>query len=223
MSTNGSDSGAEQLDLLITHKEKILNNQKEIEELLDEQFNKHPTGTTLSEATRAITKRLQLNSDEETAINLASALVIILTTNDSRWLDELAQSDEHLELAKLLTQFVGKFNLQATKVSLEQSQGENFWSDINSDLVLRSENNTAGLNHYVEIAYEETVEISTDVGGNLEIVAYLLWQQHRAMSSFTETAVEQMDPETARQVRELADKIVQQYDEVAEQREQNTE
>jgi hypothetical protein len=89
---------------------------------------------------------------------------------------------------------------------LKMKQGSQFWSAIDTDLVLRAARDHPGLNHRISLGYdEEEMLLTTSISSNLQLVYYLLYQQNSALEHFQ--TIGELDPEVVERIQEQIDEL----------------
>ena len=201
--SEGADTEINMFEVIVEYDEQILQVTDDLEEILDEQLNNHPRTTNQNALVFAMSNVLESSiEDKNTAQGVARALHEFLISGNEDHRGELKNYDTTKRLVDWLGIIRSKFELQAVDVYFTEMQGENYWNQMISDPVIRSPHNVPGLNHRIQVGYEEEYKLSVSSRSNLQLIEELLQQQVRLSNMFGESATLRMEKDTIENISE---------------------
>lgn len=203
---------------LVNDGDVVVELQDEVDETFSQQLIEADRPVGQQQVLSALWEVFQMEiNDPDDAYELAESVygyVISAIDNRVQVLRELGASKE---LIRILNSLVIRYNDAAMDSYLSDAQGDNYWTDMDSELVIRGEAGAIGFNHQLDIGKSRRVQLSTSLESNMALVHRLLAEQARALDVFGVNTVEQLDPEQVEEIVELAQNIKQSADKYVEQ------
>jgi len=102
--------------------------------------------------------------------------------------NELIEYGLDKEVVQLIVDLFLNYSDGIERVSQRNYQGKRWWSDINSEIVIRG--TEVGFTHQFTIDQKDEIEITTNMSSSLEIVNHILRQHNQVIENFGEAALE---------------------------------
>lgn len=203
-----SDAEDDPFRTVVEYEKQILQLTDEIEQVLDEELNNHPSTASQEVVISSMSNILQRNiSNKQDARGVSRALYEYLINQSEDFHQRLKNYNASEDLIDWLAMLNSKFMLQAMDVYLTEAQGGDYFLEIDSDLVIRSPYNTTGLNHRIRVGYNKEYEISVDPQSNLRLINQLLREQIRISETFGESATARMNEDTIEEIASRVSKL----------------
>lgn len=198
------------LENLREFEDQILSRKELIKVVLDQEVEKHPTNTNRKNLISGLSTSLQFEIDDaEKANEVAESLYyfLIISTND-RWEEKIANGSAD-ELLEFLNQLRQTYQMGVTGLYLENTQGKHYWTNIQTDFVIREPDERVGLNHSIRIADEKEIELTTSLSSNLALINSLLEKQNRAHEVFGAAALNEINEDAIDSIAQVVNDIQQ--------------
>lgn len=218
---NSQDSGEDYLIRIIRelgqYEDEILSHRDLIDTALKEQLDEHPTISDSETLIRGLSLLLEPQLDQEVAYEVGSNLYSFLVLTSGIGREEFDRTDVSREFFKFLQELRVKHQLGAQKIHFTARQGENYWSNMETDFVFRQPDDEIGMNHTLGVGHEKKFELTTNLNSNLQIAAYFLEQQERAQELFSLVAANQIDKDTLDQLVEMVEELQRKVEKAEEE------
>lgn len=195
---------------LIVHHEQVIKDAKDLLHTSLEE-NLHNVSFTVDRSdviysVESVLEAVTSGSQDVDTHELAHAILYTVTAFDKEILGLLDELDADDELIQLLAELSARFGDEAQAPVLKSFEGRNFWNRLNSELVVRDDDNI-GINHHMLLRFEEEVEISTSLDGTLRLVESLLDSIVDSNERFGSESAEQMSYELLESISDDVEQI----------------
>lgn len=195
----------ETLVKMVEYKDAILGAESGLRRSLEENLEKHHliiTQETLLTAIR-IPLASEIANDEELE-GLSYDFANVLLSFDSEDVRRLQNLDAPKPLVDMLIELSTAYQFEIQKIIWRREQGDNAWINVTSHDIRHDDSGLIGMNHKVTLLDGNTVDISTNLTSNLQLIIHLLYRQNRLIQGNTEVAREQMSDQVVEQFAEQA-------------------
>ena len=210
-SENGdnSDIRREQIDLLLHHSRGILQNGTDIKDVFEDTFQSERLHNNFTDyfGTLATVFRGELN--HETRNELAEAILNVVVNYTDENYDEISESDE--DLADFLGDLASDHQLAIERRRRRVEQGHEYWSNIKSDLKIRS--NKPAFNHELIIDYDHRIEFDSSLYATTILAGHFLEQVADSPDALGEDILSFIDEEQIEQIHETSGDLLEQLEE----------
>lgn len=141
------------------------------------------------------------------AHELAHSLMYTISNFQPGMGDTLIEWGASDDLLELISRLKYKYGDQIDDPIYRDVQGENYWSRVSTDIVLRNKDNIPGLNHSITIGVDEEVKITTSLQSNLDLIGVLLGEEVDAIEQLGQQAAKNISLESIDGLREKLDQI----------------
>jgi len=212
-SDDGQDPPTEIIETIIEFKAEIESNKNLIEAAFQQNLKRQQYSPSSDEVVFGVAMALAKDLNGDDARQVSSALLNYISMADIELVRTLQSQDLTEDLIDFLVDMCVKYGSDVEQIIYIESQGNQFWNKIFSDLVVRQQENVPGFSHRITLGYGEEVRIDADIDSNLRLIRYLIAQGVRALDAFQEEAASQIDPVVLNNIVEALDDIRTQLEE----------
>lgn len=180
----------EDLRFIYENEELILSLSEEIDQTLGDNLieHKNPSRTIVI---RALEYVFSIQSDTDSANQLANQLASVIITYDSGSINTLQDMGASDELIRFLTGIASKYQSQVHGVVLKKNQGKRFWKNISTEYTLDNKTGASGIRHELENGKNEEFTLTASVESHMRLVSVLLDRQIGAIETFDQELIDQ--------------------------------
>ena len=183
------------IEPIAKYEDKILDNKESLRAAIERGTSNSDMRYYLDDISRAMELVLYQELSEQERQDVSSAIINYLAGVGTENIELLREEEVSEDLQSFLTDMGIEHGPKLSQLGNRDRQGNNFWSSVETDLVVRPTNDEPGFAHRIIIGYEDEVQIDTDIDSNLRLARYLIRQQARAINALGQQATSRMDPE----------------------------
>lgn len=207
-----TDSGVDDFDKLVSkldeYREEILNSEAAIRTALEENLNHGHGSGDQSDLLFALKLALKSGGlDENKSENIALTILNSILFYDGRLIEEIQKNELEDDILILLQELGTKYQVKVNRLQLKENQGSDFWSSIESDIIIRGPHDSKGIDYRITKDFNEEVKISTNVRSSLRLIDQLLYYHLRAMESLSTEGESLVNKELIESVQQKIDEI----------------
>jgi hypothetical protein len=214
MSQNSSDLPEtleeERVEDLLNHADLINDNYDEIEEVFEDVLNSERAPLKWDDFIGTLHTRLYDHLDEPHSVeDLASALLNTVGNWKSDRHEKLKEKDS--QLASNLRVLSSKYGLPVTRRAQRINQGQKYWSNIKSSVVIRSNNPVH--KHEITIDHDTILEIDSSINGSVILSRHLIQQVAEYPDVIGEDVISSVSRSEVERINDLSEEILELMDE----------
>lgn len=201
-----SEEYPENLRSIYENEELILDLSDEIDQTLEDNLTEHKDPSR-SLVIRALEQIFSMQSNINSANQLANQLATIIIAYDSETINHLQDMGATDELIRFLTSIASKYQSEVSSVALKEKQGEHFWKAISTEYTIDDETGLSGIRHEFENGKDEEFTLTASVKSHMRLVSVLLDRQIRAIETFDEELIHHATYEYIETLKEQVEQL----------------
>lgn len=194
---------------LIENQNKIIDSEKLIDDSLSKNLDIGDPNRSRSDIIYAVELALsgRCGDLEIDAYRLAHNFLYTISAFEPHMIEDLLDNGAREELVEILSKFKYRYERELDDPAYRAIQGDNYWSRVSTDMVLRDDGNHPGLNHSITINNYDEVEITTSLQSNLDLIGVLLSGEINAIEEFGEKGARSISLDTIDNLRKDIDEL----------------
>lgn len=209
-SENGDDSDIrrEQIDLVLHHSREITQNDGEIEDVFEDTFQSDRLHNNFTDYFGTLPAVFRGELNRETRNELAEAILNVVVNYSDENYDEISESNE--DLAEFLGGLASDHQLAIERRRRRVEQGHEYWSNIKSDLKIRS--NKPAFTHELIIDYDHRIEFDSGLNATTILAGHFLDQVADSPDALGEDILSFIDEERIEQIHQISGDLLEQLE-----------
>lgn len=207
--SSAKNTPEERAQLLVEFQDQILAVGDELDTTFDEYrayYHRTPDQDLVISAVESV---LAGSIDEDRIADVVYPVLNFILNHGVEEMQALRAQDPGQEFLNFMSRLGVKYQALLYKIRNRWLQGPHSWRDVETSFVRRG-NNLPGIDYRLYVGDQDEVDLSVSLRSNLQLAAYLLEQEKRAIKHFPEEAEEQIHSEEIERIEEALNTMKEQ-------------
>lgn len=212
-----SDIESDPLEIISSNEEVILKNQDIIDTAIEENTENATRMLNPEDLIFGVQVAVSPYIDDDDAHELGHAILHVVTNYNPESSEKLRKLDVSDGLIDFFKEISMKYAEESSIPLYRATQGENYYTSVDTDLVLRGFSSRPGIDYNFTIRHSEEFKLTVSLNSNLNLIGLLIYEHSRALEEFGGDAIEYINSGLLDQIKQDFDELVEEVETMSDQ------